>query len=76
MARTQTLDAKGLKCPIPVLKARRAMKELQAGDVLEVHATDPGSMADFEHFCQTTGHKLLEAGGFGGVYVFRIEKTV
>lgn len=51
------------------------MKELQAGDVLEVHATDPGSMADFEHFCQTTGHRLLEAGGFGGVYIFRIEKT-
>ena len=51
------------------------MKELRAGDVLEVHATDPGSMADFEHFCAATGHKLLEAGGVGGVYVFRIEKA-
>ena len=70
-----TLDTKGMKCPIPVLKARRAMKELRAGDVLEVHATDPGSMADFEHFCAATGHKLLEAGGVGGVYVFRIEKA-
>lgn len=69
------LDAKGLKCPIPVLKARRAMKALAVGEVLEVEATDPGAMEDFEHFCQTTGHKLLEAGGVGGVYVFRIEKT-
>lgn len=53
------LDATGLKCPLPVLKARRAMKGLAAGDHLVVMATDPGAPDDFAHFCQTTGHVLV-----------------
>ena len=56
-----TLDATGLRCPLPVLKARRALKPLAAGAVLEVLATDPGAVGDFEHFCRTTGCELLEA---------------
>ena len=74
MTPTKTLDAKGLKCPLPVLKARRAMKELAAGDVLEVLATDPGAVKDFEAFCKTTGDALLETRRDGEVLVFLIRK--
>jgi tRNA 2-thiouridine synthesizing protein A len=56
-----TLDATGLLCPLPVLKARRALRPLAPGAVLEVLATDPGAIQDFQHFCQTTGCELLEA---------------
>jgi len=56
-----TLDATGLLCPLPVLKARRALKPLAPGAILEVLATDPGAIQDFQHFCQTTGCELLEA---------------
>lgn len=72
---TDQLDAKGLTCPLPVLKARRAMKALTAGDRLEVEATDPGSVKDFGHFCQTTGYRLVTASEADGVYRFTIEKT-
>ena len=54
------LDTTGLLCPLPVLKARRALKPLAPGAVLEVLATDPGAVKDFEHFCKTTGCDLLE----------------
>ena len=54
-----TLDATGLLCPLPVLKARRALKAVPAGGVLEVLATDPGATKDFEHFCRTTGCDLI-----------------
>jgi tRNA 2-thiouridine synthesizing protein A len=57
-----TLDATGLLCPLPVLKARRALKAVPAGGLLEVLATDPGATKDFEHFCQTTGCELVESG--------------
>ena len=56
-----TLDARGLKCPLPVLKARRALKEVPAGGILRVLATDPGAEQDFAHFCETTGCLLLES---------------
>ncbi len=69
------LDAKGLKCPIPVLRARRAMKPLAAGDILEVEATDPTSVQDFRAFCETTGDELLESREDDGVYHFRIQKA-
>ena len=74
MTPARTLDTKGLKCPLPVLKARRAMKELAAGEVLEVLATDPGSVKDFAAFCETTGDALLESRQEGEVYLFRIRK--
>jgi tRNA 2-thiouridine synthesizing protein A len=70
-----TLDATGLLCPLPVLKARRALKPLPAGAVLEVLATDPGAVKDFEHFCRTTGCELLESSEQpGGVLRFRLKK--
>ena len=69
------LDTKGLRCPLPVLRARKAMKAVPAGGLLEVHATDPGAVQDFQSFCETTGDELLEISeGDDGVYVFRIRK--
>jgi tRNA 2-thiouridine synthesizing protein A len=70
-----TLDATGLLCPLPVLKARRALKTVPPGGILEVLATDPGAIKDFEHFCRTTGCTLLEAGEQpGGVLRFVLRK--
>jgi len=70
-----TLDATGLLCPLPVLKARRALRDLAAGGVLEVLATDPGAVKDFAHFCQTTGCTLVESGEQpGGVLRFLLRK--
>ena len=70
-----TLDATGLLCPLPVLKARRALKPLPPGAVLDVLATDTGAVKDFEHFCNTTGCTLLESlEEPGGVLRFRLKK--
>jgi tRNA 2-thiouridine synthesizing protein A len=69
------LDATGLLCPLPVLKARRALKPLPPGAVLEVLADDPGAVGDFEHFCHTTGCTLLAcAEEPAGVRRFRFRK--
>lgn len=66
------LDAKGLNCPLPILKAKQAMKNVPPGGTLEVLATDPGAVADFEAFCRSTGHELLEKSVEAGVYRFLI----
>ncbi|MCY4191365.1 MAG: sulfurtransferase TusA family protein [Rhodospirillaceae bacterium] len=71
----EVLDTKGLNCPLPILKARKALSVLQAGQVLEVLATDPGSMADFEAFCRQTGCELMESGEDDGVYRFVIKNV-
>jgi tRNA 2-thiouridine synthesizing protein A len=68
------LDVKGLNCPLPILRAKKAIKDLAAGAVLEVIATDPGSVADFDAFCRQTGNKLLSQEQDAGVYTFKIEK--
>jgi tRNA 2-thiouridine synthesizing protein A len=70
---SRIFDARGLKCPLPVLKARRLIREMTPGDVLEVQATDPGAPADFEHFCQTTGHRLLSVETLDQTIIIRIE---
>ena len=70
-----TLDAKGLNCPLPILKACKALKDVAEGGVLEILATDPGSVADFEAFCRQTGNELLEHSEEGGVYRFLIKKA-
>ena len=69
-----TLDATGLLCPLPVLKARRALRAVPAGGILQVLATDPGAVKDFEHFCRTTGCELLESSETDGVLHFRLRK--
>ena len=57
----QTLDARNLSCPMPVLKAKKALKELEIGQVLEILATDPGSMADMPAWVRTTGQELISS---------------
>ncbi|MDH3333680.1 MAG: sulfurtransferase TusA family protein [Gammaproteobacteria bacterium] len=70
-----TLDAKGLNCPLPILKARKALKEVPDGGTLEIVATDPGAVADFQAFCRQTGNELLEHSEDDGIYQFLIKKT-
>ncbi len=55
----QTLDASGLTCPLPLLKAKQALNKLNAGEILSVTSTDPGSVRDFKVFCDQSGHQLL-----------------
>lgn len=70
-----TLDAKGLNCPLPILKAKKALKEVPVGGTLEILATDPGSVADFQAFCRTTGNELVEHDETDGVYRFILRKA-
>ena len=71
----QTLDAKGLNCPLPILKAKKALKGLPAGGTLEILATDPGAVKDFEAFCRTTGNELVEHSVEGDVFRFVLKNT-
>lgn len=68
------LDVKGLACPLPVLRARKAMKQVATGEVLEVIATDPGAVEDFKTFCEVTGHELVDSAAADGVFTFLIRK--
>jgi len=70
----QLLDVKGLNCPLPILKARKALKSVPAGGTLEILATDPGSVPDFQAFCRSTGNELLEQTQDDGVYRFILKK--
>ena len=70
-----TLDARGLNCPLPILKARKALKDVPRGGALEILATDPGSVADFEAFCRATGHELSESSAKGGTFRFIVRRT-
>ncbi len=72
--KTVELDATGLKCPLPVLKARKAMKSLAPGDTLSIRATDPGSPADMRAFCDTHGHVLETHELEDGLFRFDIRK--
>ena len=69
-----TLDTSGLQCPLPVLKAKKVMKAMAPGDRITVISTDPGSVKDFEAFCEATGDTLLESTEQDGAYTFLIEK--
>jgi tRNA 2-thiouridine synthesizing protein A len=72
----QILDVKGLNCPLPILRARKALKDIAVGATLEVLATDPGAVKDFEAFCRTTGNELVESKLDGKVYSFVIRRAV
>lgn len=69
------LDVTGLNCPMPLLKAKQALNALQPGDHLEVVATDPGSVRDFEVFSAQSGHPLLDSREEGGRYYYLLEKN-
>ena len=69
------LDARGLNCPLPILRAKKSIQSLSAGQVLRIVATDPGSVKDFEAFCKQTGNALLASSQQGGEYHFHIRKA-
>jgi tRNA 2-thiouridine synthesizing protein A len=68
------LDTSGLKCPLPVLKAKKALKQLSKGEKLKVIATDPGAIKDFHHFCEVTGDSLEKVSNNDGTIIFVISK--
>ena len=63
------LDTRGLNCPLPILKAKKALAEMSSGELLKVVATDPGSMRDFQAFARQTGHDLVEQSSVGNEFV-------
>lgn len=69
------LDASGLNCPLPILRAKKALAKLDAGKVLHIIATDPGSVKDFEAFAKQTGNELIESKEAGGKFEFLIKKA-
>ena len=71
----QTLDTKGLNCPIPIVKAKKTLGGMDAGQVLEILATDPGAVKDFEAFSRKTGNELVEWSEEGGVFTFLMKKV-
>ena len=72
------LDTRGLKCPLPILRCKKTLAELQAGEVLKAYATDPGAVKDFQAFCKQTGHTMVALEEIQEaettVYVFHIQK--
>ena len=71
--KVEQLDLTGLKCPLPVLKARRHITQMAVGAMLEVSADDPAAPLDFDHFCHTGGHHLIETRTAGDVFTFCIQ---
>ena len=69
----QTLDCKGLSCPMPIMKLAKTMKQMEKGKVLELLATDPGSKPDVPAWCNKTGNELLETAEEDGVYKYYIK---
>tara|TARA_B100000315_G_scaffold260564_2_gene322981 strand:+ start:8801 stop:9025 length:225 start_codon:yes stop_codon:yes gene_type:complete len=69
------LDTKGMNCPMPILKAKKAMKDMAGGETITIYATDAGSVADFGAFCRTGGHELVESSEADGVFTYVIKKA-
>ena len=72
---TQELDARGLNCPLPILRAKKTINGMTRGQVLRVLATDPGSVKDFDAFCKQTGNALVSSEQDGGEFIFQICKN-
>jgi TusA-related sulfurtransferase len=68
------LDTRGLNCPLPILKAKKALSEMEGGQMLRVVSTDPGSMRDFQAFARQTGHELLAQTTSGGEFIHVIRR--
>ncbi|MBK8324987.1 MAG: sulfurtransferase TusA family protein [Betaproteobacteria bacterium] len=71
---TKELDARGLNCPLPIIKTKKALGDLQSGQVLKVLSTDAGSVKDMQAFASQTGNELLGSGAEGKEYVFFLRK--
>jgi tRNA 2-thiouridine synthesizing protein A len=70
----QELDASGLNCPLPILRAKKTLNGMESGQILRIIATDPGSVKDFDAFAKQTGNELLESSEEGGKYLFLLKK--
>ena len=68
------LDARGLNCPLPILKAKKALGGMQSGQILKIIATDPGSVKDFEAFCKQTGNELLSQSAAEKEFTFFLKR--
>ncbi|MBR8661215.1 MULTISPECIES: sulfurtransferase TusA family protein [Brevibacillus] len=68
------VDAKGLACPLPIVKAKKAIDTLQSGQIMEVRTTDKGSMNDFSAWIRQSNHELIEATEDNGVFIFIVKK--
>lgn len=69
------LDASGLNCPLPILRAKKTLQKMASGDVVRIIATDPASVKDFDAFARQTGNTLLSSGEEGDRFVFLLRKT-
>ena len=69
------LDARGLNCPLPILRTKKFLQDMGAGQTLRIIATDPGSVKDFDAFCKQTGNELISSEQSSGEYVFQIRKN-
>lgn len=72
---TTTLDARNLNCPLPILRTKKALNGMQEGDLLDIQVTDPGSVKDFESFCQQTGNILVSSESTSDEFSFVIKKA-
>lgn len=68
------LDARGLSCPMPIVKTKKALNEMASGQVLKVSSTDTGSVKDMQAFANQTGNPLIESSEEGGIFVFYLRK--
>ena len=71
----EKLDTRGMNCPLPVLKTRKALNIISSGEILEVTASDPGSVKDMASFCEQTGNRLVSSNEIDNSYIFLIEKS-
>ena len=72
----QELDARGLNCPLPILRAKKTLNAMTGGQILKIMATDPGSVKDFEAFAKQTGNELLDSSEKEGEFHFTLKKSV
>lgn len=68
------LDARGLNCPLPILRTKKLLNEMAGGEIVRIIATDPGSMRDFQAFAKQTGHALLQSSEQSGEFIFLLRK--
>ena len=74
MEADKELDTRGLNCPLPILKAKKALADMVSGEVLKVVSTDPGSLRDFQAFARQTGNELLEQNSAGGEFMHLLRR--
>ena len=72
---TQSLDARGMNCPLPILRTKKALSALNTGETLSITSTDPGSVKDMQSFCNQTGNVLVSSNANQGEFVFLIRKS-